>query len=290
MDFEPTIFVSLFLAGISRAMIYFLLAAGLTLVFGVLHVVNFAHGAFYMLGVYLCYTVGMRFHFGITYLLVPIILILLGGLTEFFLYRRIYRSEHVMQFLLSFGVIYIISDTVRILWGVTPVSLGMLNTFKGFINIHGITITKYNLFIIGITLLIALSMFLILYRTKIGSIIRACTIDHEMTMCVGINVSRIFLLVFMAGVGLAGVASAIAAPMVTGVLGMDTQMIMVAFCVVIIGGVGNIGGTLIAALITGVVESLGILVLPGFAEVFMYIIVGAILFFRPSGLFGRLVD
>ena len=165
----------------------------------------------------------------------------------------------------------------------------MSSIFAGFVSIQGILITKYNLFIMGVTLLIALIMFLILYRTKIGSIIRACTIDQEMTRCVGVDVSRVFLLVFMVGVGLAGVASAIAAPIVTGILGMDSQMIIVAFCVVILGGAGSIGGALIAALAIGVIESWGILILPEFAETFMYIIAAVTLFFRPSGLFGKLV-
>jgi branched-subunit amino acid ABC-type transport system permease component len=187
------------------------------------------------------------------------------------------------------GVTYIISDIVRLLWGTDPRSVGMLDIFKGFFNIHGITITKYNLFIIGITILIAVTMFLILYKTKTGSIIRACTIDHELTMCVGVDVSRVFLLVFMAGVGLAGLASVTAAPIVTSMLGMDAQIIMVAFSVVIIGGVGNIGGTLIAALIIGILESLAILIFPEFVEVSMYIVVIAVLLFRPSGLFGKLV-
>jgi branched-chain amino acid transport system permease protein len=194
-----------------------------------------------------------------------------------------------MQILLSLGVTYVISDIVRLLWGVTPRSVSMPDICRGFFNIQGVIITKYNLFIIGVTISIFLAMFLIIYKTKAGSIIRACTVDHELTMLVGINVSRVFLLVFMAGVGIAGLASVTAAPIVTSILGMDAQMIMVAFSVVITGGVGNIGGTLIAALIIGILESLSILILPEFVEVSMYIIVIAVLIFRPSGLFGKLV-
>jgi branched-chain amino acid transport system permease protein len=289
MDLEISAVISQLLDGISRGMIYFLLAAGLTLIFGVLNVVNFAHGAFYMLGVYVCFLVVKGLNLGAAFIIIPIGLALAGGLTEFGLFRRIYRAEHAMQLLLSLGIIYIVSDIVRLIWGVTPVTVEMPATFKGFFNLSGVLVAKYNLFIIGITSLIALFMFLILYRTKMGSIIRACTIDPEMTSCAGVNVSRVFLLVFMVGVGLAGMASVTAAPIITAILGMDAQMIIVAFGVVIVGGVGSIGGALIAALIIGIVESLGILILPQFAEAFLYIIVVISLLIRPSGLFGKLV-
>lgn len=287
---DPTVLIGTIVAGISRGMIYFLLAAGLTLVFGVLNVVNFSHGTFYMLGVFICYTIGKSLGFGFIYLVVPIILIIVGAITEFLLFRRIYKAEHAMQLLLSTGVSFILSDLVRLEWGVSPKSLGMTPLFRGFYNIGGVIVTKYNLVIIAATLMLALFMFLILFRTRIGSVIRACTIDHEMTMCVGVNVSNVFLIVFSAGVGLAGIAAAVAAPNVSGILGMDAQMILVAFSVVIVGGVGSVGGTLIAALMLGIMECLGILLLPDFAEVFMYIIVVAVLFWRPSGLFGKLVS
>lgn len=289
MDVELTVLLSLLVAGISRAMIYFLLAAGLTLIFGVLEVVNFAHGAFYMLGVFLSYSliVGLNLNFGVAFLFITFIMALIGGLTEYILFRRIYKAEHVMQLLLSFGVVYIISDVVRLKWGVIPKSIGTPSLFQGFINFHNIIITKYSLFILVLTVVIALLMFLVLYKTKTGAILRACALDPEMTRCRGIDVTRVFLLVFMTGVGLAGMAAVAAAPMVTGNLGMDAQMIIVAFSLVIIGGAGSIGGAFVAALIIGIVESLGTLVLPQFAEIFMYIIVVVCLLIRPSGLFGK---
>lgn len=289
MELEISAVISQLLDGISRGMIYFLLATGLTLIFGVLNVVNFAHGAFYMLGVYLCFLVVKGLNLIAAFIIIPIALALVGGLTEFGLFRRIYKAEHAMQLLLSLGIIYIISDIVRLIWGVVPVTVDMPATFKGFFNLSGVLVAKYNIFIIAITSLIALLMFLILYRTKMGSIIRACTIDPEMTSCAGVNVSWVFLLVFMVGVGLAGMASVTAAPIITAILGMDAQMIIVAFGVVIVGGVGSIGGALIAALIIGIVESLGILIFPQFAEAFLYIIVVISLLIRPSGLFGKLV-
>jgi branched-chain amino acid transport system permease protein len=289
MSLEPTVLASLIVAGISRGMIYFLLAAGLTLIFGVLRVVNFAHGAFYMLGMFLCYTITQQFSFWVAFLTVPLILGACGALTEFCLFRRVYKAEHAIQLLLSLGVIYIISDVVRLGWGVTPKSLGMVPSLQGSIRLGGVIVTKYNLFILGLTLLVAALMFLILYRTKIGSIVRACTIDYEMTECVGIDVSSVFLLVFMVGVAIAGIAAVTASPIATASLGVDVQMIIIAFSLVIIGGVGSIGGALVAALIIGIVESVGVLVLPEFAEIFMYAVVVISLFVRPTGLFGRVV-
>lgn len=286
MKLDLTLLISLLVAGISRGMIYFLLSAGLTLIFGVLNVINFAHGAFYMLGVFFCYNIAKGLNFWVALIIVPIVMAIIGAMTEFFLFRRIYKATHVMQLLLSVGVVMIITDIIRLVWGVTPKSGMMPNILKGFIDIMGLTIPKYSLFIIGVTSFIALIILLILYRTKIGSVVRACVIDNEMTSYAGINVSLVYLLVFMAGVGLAGLASVMASPIVTASLGMDAQIIIIAFCVVLIGGAGSIGGALVAALIVGVVESLGIIILPGLSEVFIYITVVVVLTFRPSGLFG----
>lgn len=283
------IWISLLIAGLSRAMIYFLLASGLTLIFGVLKVINFAHGAFYMLGIFICYSV-VKFtgNFAVAFLVIPLVFgLILGGLTETILFRRVYKAEHVMQLLLSIGVTYMIADVVKIIWGVSPYSVGMPEVFRGFFSWGGITITKYNLFIIAVSLATALAMFAVLYKTKIGSIIRACTYSREMTMTAGVNVSRVFTLVFVAGTALAGLASVAAAPMTTGMLGMDNEMIMIVFSVVIIGGAGSITGALLGATIIGVVEALAVPVLPEFAEVIMYVIVAVVLLFRPQGLFGK---
>jgi branched-chain amino acid transport system permease protein len=289
MSIEPTVIASLIVAGISRGMIYFLLAAGLTLIFGVLRVVNFAHGAFYMLGMFLSYTIAQKSSFWVALLIVPVILAGAGAVTEFCLFRRVYKAEHAIQLLLSLGVIYVLSDVVRLGWGVTPKSLGMVAGLQGSMQIGGVVVTKYNVFILGLTLLVAMLMFLILYRTKVGSIVRACTIDYEMTECVGVDVSTVFLVVFMVGVAIAGLAAVAASPIATAMLGADMQMIIAAFSLVIIGGVGSVGGALVAALIIGIVESLGVLVLPQFSEIFMYVVVVISLFVRPTGLFGRVV-
>lgn len=285
MDINVSLLTSLLVSGIARGMIYFLLSCGLTIIFGVLGVVNFAHGAFYMLAFYLTFTLTNAVGFWSSLILVPILMAMVGAIAEVVLFRRIYKAGHVLQLLLSVGVIYIISDIIRLVWGLEPINGEMPALFTGRIELFGLVMSKYSLFIIGMSSLIAIVLTLMLYKSKLGSIIRACVFDEEMTRGLGINVSRVFLLVFMGGIGLAAIAAVIAFPFTSGSLGMDSQMIIIAFCVAIIGGVGSVGGALIAALIIGVVESLGILVLPQYADSFIYIIVVAVLFIRPQGLF-----
>ncbi|MCK9275854.1 MAG: branched-chain amino acid ABC transporter permease [Syntrophales bacterium] len=285
MEISLPLLGTLVATGIARGMIYFLLSCGLTIIFGVLGVVNFAHGAFYMLAFYLTFTIANAVGFGSSLILVPVLMALIGAIFEAGLFRRIYKAGHVLQLLLSVGIIFIISDIVRLVWGLDPINGDMPALFAGRVDFFGIAMSKYSLFIIVISSLIALGLILTIYKTKFGSIIRACVFDEEMTRGLGINVSRVFLYVFMGGIGLAAVAAVIAYPTTSGMLGMDAQMIIIAFSVAIIGGVGSIGGALIAALIIGIVESLGILIMPRYADSFIYIIVVAVLFVRPQGLF-----
>ncbi len=285
MDIDLSLFISLVASGIARGMIYFLLSCGLTIIFGVLGVVNFAHGAFYMVAFYLTFSMAGAVGFWPSLILVPAAMALIGAVAEMGLFRRIYKAGHVLQLLLSVGVIHIISDLVRLVWGLDPKNGDMPALFTGRVELFGIGMSKYNLFIIGISAVIAVVLILMLYKTKLGSVIRACVFDEEMTRGVGINVSRVFLFVFMGGIALAAIAAVIAFPITSGSLGMDAQMIIIAFCVAIIGGVGSIGGALISALLIGVVESLGILILPQYADSFIYLIVVAVLFIRPQGLF-----
>jgi branched-chain amino acid transport system permease protein len=285
MEINVNLLISLVTSGMARGMIYFLLSCGLTIIFGVMGVVNFAHGAFYMLAFYVMFTIAHTIGFWSSLILVPLIMVVVGALVERGLFQRVYKAGHVFQLLLSVGIIHIISDIVRILWGLDPKNGDIPPVFMGIVDIFGVAISKYSLFIIGISSVIAAILILILYKSKAGSIIRACVYDEEMTRGLGINVSVVFSLVFMAGIGMAAIAAAVAYPITSGTLGMDAQMIIIAFCVTIIGGVGSIGGALVAGLVIAVVESLGILILPQYADTFIYFIVVAVLFFRPQGLF-----
>jgi len=279
--------IGLFVAGISRGMIYFLLSSGLTLVFGVLGLLNFAHGTFYMVGVFLCFSVVGWLNFGFAFLIVPAVLVILGAIFEIGLLRRIYKAEHIIQLLLTTGLVFILSDVVKLIWGLEPKSISMPGALRGFVNVLGIIIPIYNLFIIAVSTIILLAMLRILYRTKVGSFIRACQIDPDLALATGINYGRVCLLVFTIGCALAGLTAVCAAPMVTAILGMDSHIIIVAFIIVIIGGVGSIKGVLVASLIIGIVESIGISFLPLFSEAFLYAIVVLTLAVRPQGLFGQ---
>ncbi|MFY9168080.1 MAG: branched-chain amino acid ABC transporter permease [Desulfomonilia bacterium] len=285
MEINASLLASLVISGMARGMIYFLLSCGLTIIFGVMGVVNFAHGAFYMLAFYITFTVANALGFWSSLIIAPIVMILIGAVVERGLFQRVYKAGHVFQLLLSVGIIHVISDIVRLLWGLDPKNGNIPDLLMGCFDIFGMVISKYNIFIIGISSVIAVVLITILYKSKAGSIIRACVYDEEMTRGLGINVSGVFSLVFMAGIGMAAVAAAIAYPITSGTLGMDAQMIIIAFCVTIIGGVGSIGGALVAGLVIAVVESLGILVLPQYADTFIYLIVVAVLFFRPQGIF-----
>lgn len=290
MNIDLSVILTLLFTGISRGMIYFLLSAGLSLIFGVLDVVNFAHGAFYMIGVFICFTISSYFGFGIAFMVTPIIMLLIGGLSEISIFRRVYKAEHVLHLLLSVGLIYITHDTIKLIWGVEPKSGSIPNIFRGFIEVIGIPMSKYNIFIMCVSSLIFVVMLIIFYKTKVGSITRACVIDQELARCSGINVSMVFSMVFAVGIALAGIAAATAYPVVTAIVGMDAQMIIVAFIVVVIGGPGSIPGAFIAALSIGIIESVGIILLPRYAEAFMYIIAIAVLLYRPQGLFSIKAD
>lgn len=285
MEINASLLASLITSGVARGMIYFLLSCGLTIIFGVMGVVNFAHGAFYMLAFYIAFTVANAIGFWSALIVVPILMCMIGAMVEKGLFQRVYKTGHVFQLLLSVGIIYIISDIVRLIWGLEPKNGDIPMILMGRIDLLGIAISKYNLFIIGISSLIAVILILYLYKSKIGSIVRACVFDAEMTRGVGINVTNVFTFVFMLGIGLAAIAAVVAYPITSGSLGMDSQMVIIAFCVTVIGGVGSIGGALIASLTIAVLESLGILILPQYADTFIYIIVVAVLFLRPQGLF-----
>jgi branched-subunit amino acid ABC-type transport system permease component len=285
MNVDYSVFLTLLFTGISRGMIYFLLSAGLSLIFGVLDVVNFAHGVFYMIGVFICYTISKLFGFAAAFIATPLIMFLFGGLIERTIFRRVYSAHHVLHLLLSVGFIYITHDVIRMVWGVEPKSGTIPMLFRGFIEIIGIPVSKYNIFIFFITLAILALMLVFYYKTKWGSITRACVIDRELASCAGINVSVVFSSVFAVGMCLAGIASVTAYPVVTAIIGMDSQMIIVAFIVVVIGGPGSVIGAFIAALTIGIIESVGIILLPRFAEIFMYLLAIAVLLYRPQGLF-----
>ena len=287
---DPNILLLQLLSGFSRSMLLFLISSGLTLILGVLGVVNFAHGSLYMLGAYLCFTVtsvvASVYNFWFSLLIVPVLVGIIGGVIECTLLRRIYKAEEIMQMLLTYGIVLIVADLVRIVWGVDNKIIPHPPGLDGSIRIGNFYFPKYSLFVIAAGPFIALFLWFIIYKTQFGKKIRAVTEDREMASCLGIDISSLFTLVFMIGCYLAGLGGALAAPFSAITLGMDVSIIIESFVVVVIGGLGNIWGALIGTIILGVAHAFGILVLPRLAMVSIFIIMALVLIVRPWGLLG----
>ena len=286
---ELSIISSQLLVGLSRAMVLFIVASGLTLVFGVLRVINFAHGSFYMLGAFLTFTVtaavGMSsggFWFAV--LIAPLGVAAISLLIERGLLRFIYEREHLIQVLLTYALVLIIGDTVRLVWGVQFKSVPVPGFLTGSFSLGITALPRYNFFLLLIGPPIALGLWFFLYRTHIGRICRATAIDREMVDALGINSRWVFTTVFVLGSWMAGLGGSLMSPTVNITLGMDTYIVLNAFLIVVIGGLGNIWGALVSSLIFGIGESLGALFWPNFAIVIPFFIAAAVLLVKPSGL------
>lgn len=287
---NPNILFLQFLNGLCRSMLLFLIASGLTLILGVLGVINFAHGSLYMLGAYLCFTITLvvasAYDFWLSLLIVPVLVALLGGIIEYTLLRRIYKAEEAMQMLLTYGITLIVVDFVRIVWGPGNKIVSSPPGLDGSIAIGAFRFPTFSLFILAASPVIALFIWFILYKTHFGKIIRAATQDKEMASCLGINMSLLYTLVFMLGAYLAGLAGVFAAPFAALTITMDSTVILESFIVVVIGGLGNVWGALVAALIIGISHAFGILVLPRLAMAFIFIVMAIVLVVKPWGLLG----
>jgi branched-subunit amino acid ABC-type transport system permease component len=290
---EISLLINQLLSAITQAAVLSVIASGLTLVFGSIKVINFAHGSLYMLGAYLCYTLVSLFaatggtSFWLALILVPIALALVGGIIEVLLLRRIYLEEHALQLLLTFGLVYVLGDVVKIFWGTDVKSVSRPDFLAGVIQFSGAYLPLYNLLLILLAVVVFLGLWIVLYKTKVGWLIRASSADPETANALGVNVPLLFTLVFMLGAFLDGLGGAAAAPISAAALGMDVEIIILCFIVVIIGGPGSLLGAIVAALLIGVVDSFGILILPEFTMAFTYVLMAVVMILRPSGLFGQ---
>jgi branched-chain amino acid transport system permease protein len=291
MGIPDSILFAQFVSGLSRAMILFVLSSGLTLVFGVMRVINFAHGSFYMVAAYLAFTatyfLSGSFGFWASFVIVPVLTCMLGGVVEVLLLRRIYEKEHLLQMLLTFGLVFVFSDLVKMVWGVELRMVSLPSYMAGFVTLLGHQFPVYHLFIIALGGAIALAMWLVLKRTRFGKLIRGAAEHREMVGLLGYPANRLFTIVFMMATFLVGLAGAAIAPAVRISLGMDTEIIAECFTVAIIGGLGNVWGALLGALIAGMIYSFGILVLPKYAMAFIFILGGIVIVLRPNGLLGK---
>lgn len=291
MTFEY--FVFMLLNGLSQGMLLFIIASGLSLVFGVLRVINFAHGSLYMIGAYLAYSLSTRLADGsllsfLTLLvLVPPAVALVGFVMEVTLFRRVYREEHLLQLLLTYSLVLILDDTVRVIWGGDPRNVTRPEVLAGSVDIMGLALPTYNVFILLVGPLIALGMWLLLYKTRTGNIIRAAVSYPDTLGALGVNVSRVMTATFMLGCWLAGLGGVLVAALASVDLGIGMEKIIESFAVVVIGGLGSIGGALLGSLIIGVGITFFQLPFGRWALVFPYVVMAAVLIIRPWGLFGK---
>lgn len=276
--------------GLSRTVILFIVSSGLSLILGVLRIPNIAHGSLYMIGAFMAFTISRLFGggemgFWMALIGAPLVVALISLFAERSVFQHLYEREHLMLLLLTFAFSLIFGDLVKIIWGGDYKSVPVPQVFQGFVPlIGGLPFPTYNVFLLVCGPIIAILLWLLVNKTKIGKISQAAAVDREMVGAVGINVSWVFAIVFVIGCLLAGLGGALVAPTVSVTLGMDHTLIMEAFLIVIMGGLGNIWGALLGALIFGLTQSLGILVWPQFGIIFPYAAVIIVLLFRPAGL------
>jgi branched-chain amino acid transport system permease protein len=288
----PSFLLAQFLSGLTAAMFLFIVASGLSLIFGVLRVLNFAHGSFYMLGAYMAWQLtywlsGVVASFWIAVVGAALTVALLGGVVERLLLRHLYGREELYQLLFTYALVLIIGDVAKVLWGTQQLTVARPPILAGGLEIFGIVVPHYNLFIILLGPVLALACWLLLSRTGTGRMIRAAAYDREMLGALGADVGKLYTLMFMAGSFLAGLGGALVTPVRSIVPGMDVDIIVEAFIVVVIGGLGSFWGTFLGAIVFGQVLAFGILILPGFSIFAVFVLMALVLVVRPSGLLGR---
>jgi branched-chain amino acid transport system permease protein len=286
--FGLSVYATQGLHGLVYGMLLFLVSSGLTLVFGMMGILNIAHAAFYMLGAYLAYTtVAVTDNFWLSLLVAPIAVGLLGAAVERGMLRRIHAFGHAYELLLTFGLFFMMAEAVRWIWGNYTLQVPTPALLTGSIPLLGSQYPVYRLFILAFSGAICLVMALVLMRSRVGIIIRSVVADGEMVSALGINTQLVALGVFSVGAALAAIAGVIAAPFLQADPSMGAAILTDSFVVIVIGGFGSLLGALLASLMIGELQSFGILWFPAFAMVFQFLLMAAVLVLRPQGLFGE---
>ena len=274
--------------GIGIGMLYFLLAVGLSIVFGLLRFVNFAHGAFYLLGAYFCYQMtrwGMSFWLSL--IVVPLAVGALGWLVEKLMLRHVYAKAHEFHIIVTVGLALVVQELVIVQWGPLGDSVAVPDLLQGVVMWGSFVYPKYRLFVIGFTAVLAVLLWWLLEGTRLGSAVRAGSESTEMVSLLGVNVLRIFSLVFALGAATAALAGVLAAPIRGAEPFMGGQALGVAFVIVVVGGLGSFGGALVGGLLIGIVQSVMSTLWPEGARLMIYVAMAAVLLLRPHGLLGR---
>jgi len=300
----PSLFVEQVLNGFQFGLMLFLLAAGLTLVLGIMDTINLAHGSLYMIGAYLTATlVGTTGNFWLAVPLAVLGTALIGMLLELSVLRQLYQRDHLSQVLATFALILIINEVVRMIWGSQPLLLSTPEALSGPVELlPGLYYPAFRLVIIGVGLLVALLLFWLVNRTKVGMWLRAGASNREMAQAMGVPIKPLFTLLFGVGAGLSAIAGAFLGPILAVQIGMGESILILAFVVIVIGGIGSIKGALVGALLVGFVDTAGRAFLPlllsqvaspevasnlgpALASILIYLLMAVVLFLKPQGLF-----
>ncbi len=302
MDFS--FFLEHSLNGLQFGLMLFLLAAGLSLIFGIMDFINLAHGSLYMLGAYLMASLYQYLNsFWLALVLALLITAALAALLEFSLLRHFYQRDHLSQVLATFALILIANEAVRMIWGAQPILLNTPALFAQSLPLFGnFSYSSYRLFIIFAGLLVAALLYLLIQHTRLGMWVRAGASLPEMARCMGVNIQLLFTLLFALGAALSALAGALLGPILAVQVGMGEQILILAFVVVVIGGIGSVRGAFIGALLVGALDTLSKTALPallklvlpnqiaselsaGLASVLIYLLMAIVLYFKPQGLF-----
>lgn len=285
MDFAN--FLIQLLNGVQYGLLLFMLAAGLTLIFGIMGVVNLAHGSFYMLGAYLAWSLSsLSGSFTVAIIGGALLSVVFGLVLEWLLFRHFYKRDHLDQVLLTFGLIYIFEEMRSILWGDDVHGVQIPEVLSASIPLtDNLSYPVYRLFMSGVCITLALSLYFLISKTRLGMKIRAGAFNRDMTEALGVNIKLIHTIVFALGVALATVAGMIASPVSSVYPNMGSQVLIMCFVVVVIGGIGSVRGALISALLVGLVDTFGKVLLPQVAGMLVYMLMAAVLLWKPEGLF-----
>ena len=288
MDATTAMYIAQGIHGLAYGMLLFLVASGLTLIFGMMGILNIAHASFFMLSAYFSYSVlQMTGDFWLSLTIAPVAAAIFGILCERFLIRKVHAFGHIGELILTVGISLVILESVKVFWGTDSLYLAIPEYLKGLVYLGRLSYPSYRLFVIGLSAVILIIMILILYKTRLGMVVRAAVSDADMVNALGVNVPVLFMLVFGIGTWLAGVAGVAIAPILTVFPGLADQIGMDAFVVVVTGGFGSLGGAFMVSIIIGLLNAYGVQFLSQAAPVLMFVFMAVVLAFKPMGFFGE---
>lgn len=279
--------VAVVLNGLAISMLLFLMAAGLSLIFGFLNVLNFAHGGFYLLGAYVGLSTMIRVNFWVALLAAAVFGLVAGWLLERVVLARFYGRRHIDQAIVTVGVGYVIADLTQTIWGSNVYAPSPPAILAGTVAIAGRPFPTYRLFVLAVGLLIAVGLWLGIEHTRIGAIVRAGVSDKEMVSALGIPVHRVYTFLVALGVALATLGGVLGSPILGVHLGMDGDIFIRTLVVIVIGGLGSLKGAFVGSILVGMTEAIGTTLLPSFAMAFSYALMALVLLVRPQGLMAR---